>query len=208
METAHLWLITAHHRCCCCCLQQRRALARAAAASDGGRGGSGARGPREGDCSGGRVEGVALAQGSSRHHQRSAGRAAAALPADAELDQRREELDHRVPAAHRPAAGTHEEVIAECGRCLLSFDRFHVLRVTALPYRMTSVAGNSHSFTIQSQSLIVALIQDTLHLHHMIVITYRYVSKTFVKVLFPVLLVTVHLVSLPAYYIGKSYTAA
>jgi len=65
-------------------------------------------------CSGDRRRGwnerLAQAERGRRRHERVAQRPATPLPADSHLDQRREELDHHLPSAHRHAPLVHQKV--------------------------------------------------------------------------------------------------
>lgn len=88
--------------------QQGRAAARATAARHGRRGGGSSRGARQGHRRGGRAESRTSSARSLRGDRRLAGRPSAALPADAEHHFGGEELDDRVPSAHRHHLVLHE----------------------------------------------------------------------------------------------------
>ena len=87
-----------------------------------------------GDRGGGRAEGFACAEGGRRRDQPVAGRAPAALPADADADLHREELDHRLPDSRRTAQDLRRQVTS---RAAASPARTSWARFSKLPTKIS-----------------------------------------------------------------------
>ena len=68
-----------------------------------------------GDSGRGRAEGVAGAQGGGGRHRPITGRAAAALPAHADADLGREELDDRLSDSSRATQGLRSNSLSRAG---------------------------------------------------------------------------------------------